>query len=153
MCFLFSIFNPLPISLFLSLIGFRIALIKVPSLVEAQMCKHLYAYQSVCAVSVHFTAKNSQLEKTRGQECSSIGKLWSCSWHSALIVILETEEWHKQTDWDKDIQGTKIALDLPFSTHCEWTGFIPALMHFLCTTVYEALASNQMVRDHTWLRG
>lgn len=32
-----------------------------------------------------------QLEKTRGHECSSIGKLWSCSWHSALMVILERE--------------------------------------------------------------
>lgn len=31
----------------------------------------------------------SQLEKMSGQECSSIGKLCSCSWHSAFIVSLK----------------------------------------------------------------
>lgn len=36
-------------------------------------------------------AQYSQLEKTRGQECSSMGKLWSCSWHSALMVNLQHE--------------------------------------------------------------
>lgn len=30
----------------------------------------------------------SQLEKVSGQECSSMGKLCSCSWHSALMVSL-----------------------------------------------------------------
>lgn len=34
-------------------------------------------------------ASHSQLEKTRGHECSSMGKLCSCSWHSALMVSLE----------------------------------------------------------------
>lgn len=40
----------------------------------------------------------SQLEKTRGQECSSIGKLWSCSWHSALMVNLQHES-EKGREW------------------------------------------------------
>lgn len=30
----------------------------------------------------------SQLEKVRGQACASMGKLCSCSWHSALMVSL-----------------------------------------------------------------
>lgn len=34
----------------------------------------------------------SQLEKMRGQECSSIGKLCSWSWHSAFMVNLWREE-------------------------------------------------------------
>lgn len=56
----------------------------------AWKCAYLAVCDSVCArVCVH--CQYSQLEKTRGQECSSIGKLWSCSWHSALMVILERE--------------------------------------------------------------
>lgn len=43
-------------------------------------------------------ASHSQLEKTRGHECSSMGKLCSCSWHSALMVSLEDgKSSHKYT--------------------------------------------------------
>lgn len=34
-------------------------------------------------------ALHSQLEKIRGHECSSMGKLCSCNWHSAFMVSLE----------------------------------------------------------------
>lgn len=34
----------------------------------------------------------SQLEKMSGHECSSIGKLCSCSWHSAFMVNLQREQ-------------------------------------------------------------
>ena len=36
-----------------------------------------------------------QLENSRGQECSSIGKLCNCNWHSASIVSLSRKIWCK----------------------------------------------------------
>ena len=36
-----------------------------------------------------------QLENSRGQECSSIGKLCNCNWHSASIVSLSRKIWYK----------------------------------------------------------
>lgn len=73
----------------------------------------------VCVrMCVRVRCQYSQLEKTRGQECSSIGKLWSCSWHSALMVILEREgNTHRQKYLDNDVQGTENASDSPFSVH------------------------------------
>lgn len=38
--------------------------------------------------SSHTPCQYSQLEKISGQECSSMGKLCSCSWHSAFMVSL-----------------------------------------------------------------
>lgn len=59
-----------------------------------------------------------------------------------------------QTDSDKDIPGTEIALDGPVSwtvkrpdrTHQLVAGFVPFLL-------YEAAALKQMVWDHTRLHG
>lgn len=41
---------------------------------------------------VESTWQDLQLENSSGQECSSIGKLFSLSWHSASIVNLQTEK-------------------------------------------------------------
>lgn len=38
----------------------------------------------------------SQLEKVSGHECSSMGKLCSCSWHSAFMVSLRKSQGHCQ---------------------------------------------------------
>lgn len=87
-------------------------------------CVHLRARVCTCACYCQY----SQLEKTRGQECSSIGKLWSCSWHSALMVILERERNAERDYLHKDIRGTKNASDPsflgPWSTWRECTVFI-----------------------------
>lgn len=89
----------------------------------------------VCACFCQY----SQLEKMRGQECSSIGKLWSCSWHSALMVILERQRNTQiQKYLDKDIRGIKNARIPSFSRsmkHMVWMHGIhhclAHIMHFL----------------------
>lgn len=70
--------------------------------VNAQPCVCLCACLCACV------CQYSQLEKTRGQECSSIGKLWSCSWHSALMVILERERDTERDRKDKQWRALKM---------------------------------------------
>jgi len=45
-------------------------------------------YRWICKLNMW---PDLQLENSRGHECSSIGKLFSLSWHSASMVNLQTE--------------------------------------------------------------
>lgn len=69
----------------------------------------------LCACLCACVCQYLQLEKTRGQECSSIGKLWSCSWHSALMVILERERDRKTET--KTMKGLKNDWGPSFCSH------------------------------------
>lgn len=68
-------------------------------------------------------ASHSQLEKTRGHECSSMGKLCSCSWHSALMVSLE--------DGKSSHKYTFLSIIVASTRFLTWSGCTKVHSHIL----------------------
>lgn len=60
--------------------------------------RRVLRYARVRRYNIKTVKVNLQLENSRGQECSSIGKLFSFSWHSASMVNLQVTSFYYDDD-------------------------------------------------------
>jgi len=74
-------------------------------------------YRWICKLNMW---PDLQLENSRGHECSSIGKLFSLSWHSASMVNLQTEISLIRFLYISCFIGTPVTTLIIYSTRIQW---------------------------------